>query len=99
MVVVSGMASPRTQLTRTPAAPYSAASERVMASITPQVADMAAMNGIGVPLSEADSVTIDPCPCAAITRAAARLVRNVDPRMTRSGRWKASMSRSAECAG
>ncbi len=66
MVRVSGMASPRTQFTRTPAGANSAASERLMNSIAPHVAVSAAIQGTGEPLIEADRVTIEPLPCLSI---------------------------------
>src|SRR5262245_58376285 len=96
IVRVSGMPPDRTQFTRTPAGPNSAASERVIASRAPQAAVIPAMNGTKPPLRLAERITIAPRPCAAMRRAATRAVRNCEPTMSLSGRRNVSRGRCTD---
>ena len=95
IVLVSGMPAARTQLTRTPTLPNSAAKPRVMASMAAQAAVMFTMNGRIMPLRLAERVTMEPEPWPAIRKAAARLVKYCEPAMTSMGRRK---SASPTCA-
>jgi hypothetical protein len=90
-------------LTLTPLGPNSAASDRVIASVAPQAAEIPAIRGECEAASAAEIMTIEPVPGPvirlAICLATSRAVRNCEPTIVRIGSRKVSTSWSSDLAG